>query len=196
MLRQYPDEDESAENFGRPLRDNDAWIFCDERDVDRLSHSGDTIVPGAGVRWKHVHRQSRGASRGAQYLGRGTQLTKAPEDNEDELPWQVIAVLDYDILRQLVCGAEYHKDRVAEAMAGRGVVDPPALTSLEGCYQPGNPFLLYRVIAEEGVPLLAAPSIEATPCGRRKKGDYLRGDELRCGGNWLKLDGTALVHLI
>ena len=38
-------------------------------------------------------------------------------DDEDELPWQVIAVLDYDILRQLVGGAEYHKQRVAEAMA-------------------------------------------------------------------------------
>eukprot|EP00966_Prymnesium_polylepis_P238665 5519552-Prymnesium_polylepis.1 len=37
--------------------------------------------------------------------------------------WQVIAVLDYDILRQLVGGAEYHKERCEEAVAGRGVVD-------------------------------------------------------------------------
>ena len=29
---------------------------------------------------------------------------------------QVIAILDYDILRQLVGGAEYHKERCAEAV--------------------------------------------------------------------------------
>ena len=44
----------------------------------------------------------------------------------------MIAVLDYDILRQLVGGYEYHKEKVEEAKAGRGVVEPPALTSLEG----------------------------------------------------------------
>ena len=42
---------------------------------------------------------------------------------------QVIAILDYDILRQLVGGAEYHKERCEEAVAGRGVVKPPCLTA-------------------------------------------------------------------
>ena len=39
------------------------WLFVDDKSVDRFTHVGDTIVPGAGVRWKHVHDQSA-ASRG------------------------------------------------------------------------------------------------------------------------------------
>ena len=116
------------------------------------------------MRWKHVHRSS-GAHAGraaASGHGRGSELTTAAADDEDELPWQVIAILDHDILRQLAGGAEYHKQRVAEALAGRGVVKPPALTSLEGCFLPGS--WIYRVEAEGGVPVLAAPG--GAPWGR------------------------------
>ena len=126
--------------WGYERQAENAWFFVDPRAADRFTHPGDTIVPGAGVRWKHVHRSS-GAQAGrsaASGHGRSSQLATAEADDEDELPWQVIAILDHDILRQLAGGAEYHKERVAEALAGRGVVKPPALTSLEGCYLPGG----------------------------------------------------------
>ena len=31
------------------------WVFTDEFGKSRFCHDGDTIVPGAGVRWKHIH---------------------------------------------------------------------------------------------------------------------------------------------
>jgi hypothetical protein len=78
-----------------------SWFIVDERKVDRFAHVGDTIVPGAGVRWKHVHRQS-GSTLGAaaaaaaavaqpSWFGGGAtqQLATVAEDDTDELPWQV-----------------------------------------------------------------------------------------------------------
>ena len=126
--------------WGYERQAENAWFFVDPRAADRFTHPGDTIVPGAGVRWKHVHRSSgtQAGRSAASGHGRSSQLATAEADDEDELPWQVIAILDHDILRQLAGGAEYHKQRVAEALAGRGVVKPPALTSLEGCYLPGG----------------------------------------------------------
>lgn len=32
------------------------WVFIDKTGKDLFKHKGDTIVPGAGVRWKHLHR--------------------------------------------------------------------------------------------------------------------------------------------
>ena len=152
ILAETPETDESP-YFRRSQGERSEWIFVDERSKDRFTHKGDTIVPGAGVAWKHVHRTSTGArvtptprASGREWrslAGFGgsssTQVATAEEDNEDELPWQVIAILDHDILRQIVGGYQYHKERCEEAVAGRGVVDPPALTSLEGCECCGLP---------------------------------------------------------
>ena len=60
----------------------------------------------------------------------------------------MIAVLDISILRQLVGGAEYHKQRCADAVAGRGVVKPAAITTLEGAFLEGA--WVYRVEAGTG----------------------------------------------
>ncbi|KAL1504471.1 hypothetical protein AB1Y20_010876 [Prymnesium parvum] len=188
MLKDRPDA--AGLGFRRGGGAATEWALVDERSNDRFCHEGNTIVPGAGVRWKHVHRAggaaAGGGGGGGGWGGGGGTLAKAAEDDEDELPWQVIAVLDYDILRQLAGGAQYHKERCAEAVAGRGVVDPPALTSLEGCYVPST--FIFRVEAEGGVPLYSSPSLDAMPSGRRAQGDYVRGLELRHDGSWLKID--------
>ena len=182
--------------FGRSVGERSEWCFIDERSNDRFTHNGDTIVPGAGDRWKHVHRTSTGAraprqrSDWRELAGFGTsQLANAQEDDEDELPWQVIAVLDHDILRQLVGGAEYHKERCREAKAGRGIVDPAALTSLEGCAQPGGGVWIYRVACDRGVAVFEGPSRTANPVGHHAEGDYVRAVEIRHG--WLQLDPVA-----
>ena len=80
-------------------------------------------------------------------------------------------------------GAEYYKRKCAEATSGRGVVPPPSVTSLEGCYLAGA--WIYRVEAEGGIPVYPAPT-PTMPCGHYAHGDFVRGIELR--GNWLKLD--------
>ena len=121
--------------------------------------------------------------------GSSTAVANAEEDDEEELPWQVIAVLDHDILRQLVGGYQYHQEKCAEAVAGRGVVAPPALTSLEGCALPG--LWVYRVVADKGVAVFDGPSRSRSACGHHAEGDYVRGTELRDNGRWLKLDPAA-----
>eukprot|EP00965_Chrysotila_dentata_P044415 1476643-Pleurochrysis_carterae.AAC.3 len=73
-------------------------------------------------------------------------------------------------------GYEYHKRRVAEAVAGRGVVSPLGLASLEGAYMPGC--WLFRVLPAEGVQLHTRPSAEAPRCGELLGGEYVRGVEL------------------
>jgi uncharacterized Zn finger protein (UPF0148 family) len=39
------------------------WVFIDKTGKDLFKHKGDTIVPGAGVRWKHVHRTPEGMAK-------------------------------------------------------------------------------------------------------------------------------------
>ena len=204
VLAETPELSDENPYFHRSQGERSEWIFIDERNNDRFTHKGDTIVPGAGVAWKHVHRTSSGArvpeaSESRDWRQRltgfggssrsSTQLANAADDDEDELPWQVIAVLDHDILRQLIGGYQYHKEKCEEAVQGRGVVEPPALTSLEGCYLPG--VWVYRVVAERGVSLFEGPSRSHASCGHHAEGHYVRGLELRENGKWLKLDPAA-----
>ena len=76
------------------------WRFIDAQRVDRFTHEGDTLIPGAGVRWSH-------ATSGAVGDGRVSDATslvtgKSEEELEDELPWQLIALLDAAITRDLL----------------------------------------------------------------------------------------------
>ena len=122
-------------------------------------------------------------------LARRAQLAVAADDDEEELPWQVIAILDIDILEQLAGGYEYHKQRCAEAVAGRGVVAPPALTSLEGAFAAaGEGRWVYRVAAASGVAVYATPTAGAVPCGKRAEGEYVVGLETKGDGAWLRIE--------
>ena len=142
-------------------------------------------MPGAGTRWKHLHRESGLSARGAgakkkpkkerkprsaydddddededddddddddedddededdedgafgAHLRRAADpraargaVVEAHDDDEDELPWQVIALLDASILRDLRASNAYREKRVAIALAGLDV-DQPGRFSLE-----------------------------------------------------------------
>lgn len=204
------DEDEHSYTYSRYSRPPPErwWNLSQERDggvVDRFRHVGDTIVPGAGApRWTHVHAASASEASARAAAARATRswfgfgastpapLTLASDDDEDELPWQVIAVLDREILSQLIGGAEYHKYNCAEAMSGRGVVKPPAVTSLEGLVPPaGMAGWLYRVTSPSGITVLSHPSLAAAPTGHRRCGEFVRAVEIsRCGG-WLRLEAAS-----
>ena len=41
------------------------WVFIDRTGKDWFKHKGDTIVPGAGTRWKHLHRSPESAAAAA-----------------------------------------------------------------------------------------------------------------------------------
>ena len=90
-------KEEEASRYMYYREEESEWLFIDQRSGDRFKHKGNTIVPGAGMSWKHVHRSSARASgesrpsaaaRLGGAFGMGSQLTTA-NDNEDELPWQV-----------------------------------------------------------------------------------------------------------
>ena len=195
-VRAAGDDDESDGYRWRPEPVR-SWLLIDERKVDRFAHVGDTIVPGAGVRWKHVHTQSgtAGAGLSARYQGpRGAEhaLARAHPDDDEQLPWQVIAILDQGILQDLIAGARYHQHRIDEALAGRGdAVVAPALTSLEGIFEPHR--WMYVVEAAE-VAVREAPAETARTVGTRVRGEYVRGLEVRqtaSGGQWLRLEDPA-----
>ena len=62
ILAETPETEERRENpyLCRTQGERSEWALVDERGDDRLTHQGDTIVPGAGVAWKHVHRSAMG----------------------------------------------------------------------------------------------------------------------------------------
>ena len=98
-----------------------AWALVDETGQERFRQPGGKLVPGAGVRWHHAGQPP---PPGARALGMRVephavaQGASDVEFDEDELPWQVIAILDRHTLQQVCAGADAHKARVrAEAEA-------------------------------------------------------------------------------
>ena len=82
-------------------------------------------------------------------------------------------------------------------MAGRGdAVRAPALTSAESIAAAAPGRWIYRVAAET-ILVHESPSPAAAVVGRRARGDFLRGIELRDtthSGPWLRLDGEGSVE--
>lgn len=138
-------------------------------------HDGDTIIPGAGVRWKHVHRGAAPAtSTSTSTSSAVATVSGEEEDDEDELPWQVIAILDVETVQDLLWSSQCRQEKVRAAKAGR-TADPPAPASLEAAaLTPGA--WLFRVKTVGGVALFASPEEgeESEECGRRECGEYLK----------------------
>ena len=215
----------------KPKKPEYEWVFIDPEGRARFSHEGDTIIPGAGVRWSFLHRSieksssadpspedstaaaakvpasSRDAKNSKQTStieteeevatksnsDRGNQIVEAEKDDEDQLPWQVIALLDHEILQQLVWAARSRKKRVAQSMSG-GSATKPSRYSLEGCYVPGR--FLFRVVAQEGLKLYSEPTVTSSELSDPSQGgdgpiaflSYVIGVEVTKGGQWVKLD--------
>ena len=101
------------------------WNLVDEDGQERFMQPGAKLVPGAGVRWGWVHRSSGDGSMVLR-AGRepnalvGQEVTEATPDDENDLPWQVIALLDPDTLREVLDGADQHKSRMRAEGAADG----------------------------------------------------------------------------
>ena len=113
------------------------WCFINPKSKRRIfRHDGDTIIPGAGIRWKHIHYDTDGKRIVENSFDSNYSLMNSlwnhdlfsmkqknsnaivKEDDENELPWQVIALLDHDILVELVWAARHRRRRVRESMEG------------------------------------------------------------------------------
>jgi len=71
------------EETGRPSE----WLLIDANRVDRFSHEGETILPGSGTRWAHVHQE------GGQESERRDVSAEGGGDDDMELPWQIIGIM-------------------------------------------------------------------------------------------------------
>ena len=159
------------------------WVFLDEFGTERFRHDGDTIVPGAGVRWQHVHPKpptvQAASSSGEDRSGACSAIAEIKGDDEEELPWQVIAILDEETVEQLLWGSMHRKEKVRKAKEGKNA-PAPSRASLESCFAPGR--WLFRVVAPE-VTLHVTPDDTAQQLGKRQRGDYIRVVRLGTGGN-------------
>ena len=68
------------------------WLLIDPQRVERFGHAGETIIPGAGKKWSHLHRYQRSTA----FRDSGDSAAKGPpasrEEDLNELPWQVIFI--------------------------------------------------------------------------------------------------------
>lgn len=108
------------------------------------------------------------------------RIVQQEPDNEDELPWQVIALLDISALRDLRYTFQCHQEKIRQAQSGSNLKQPgPA--SIEGCFAPGS--CIYRVVAADGVTIHSSPNNLAPKRGIRKHGEYIRA--VGSQGDWL-----------
>jgi len=214
-----PDSSDSDDAYS----DKFEWIFMDPLGRERFAHKGDTIIPGAGLRWRHLHREVSSSKvdtnlpqlywheclednadfETADELEESLKITPAVDtdvshqvptsecraimepvkDDEDELPWQVIAVLDGSVIRDLRYSYRRYERTVAAARAGTNLPKPAPHTLEYCCQQPRC--WVYRVVAPGGVILRTQPRSSAKSCGQRGCGQYVCGAEIE--GCWLHL---------
>jgi len=60
------------------------WVFLDGFQKERFRHDGDTIVPGAGTRWKHKHVSPADAAAAAAASAAAASGAMDDEDDDDE----------------------------------------------------------------------------------------------------------------
>lgn len=73
------DDEDDEDNYmmswrPRKKKPTHEWLFLDEFGVKRFSHDGDTIIPGAGIRWKHYRIQNQETSRKQHTHSQGEEL--------------------------------------------------------------------------------------------------------------------------
>ena len=105
------------------------WVFIDDGGNDIFGHEGDTIIPGSGTSWKHVHRPS-------PHAGRPRRRTTSSNNNNDnsnavkiinesddleELPWSMVAIMGEDMLNQLRRRERHRRRRIQLAEIGHGL---------------------------------------------------------------------------
>lgn len=112
------DEDDGEVNEeGRKVAKRTHWVLIDENHKPRFAHEGDTILPGAGTSWWHLLPNLYGL--GAKKKPRNQVLNQEQNGVEiDELPWQVVAVMDPDMIYRLKYHHRHHNEVIRQAIAG------------------------------------------------------------------------------
>eukprot|EP00927_Polykrikos_kofoidii_P048903 TRINITY_DN43072_c0_g1_i1.p1 TRINITY_DN43072_c0_g1~~TRINITY_DN43072_c0_g1_i1.p1 ORF type:complete len:1036 (-),score=219.78 TRINITY_DN43072_c0_g1_i1:105-3212(-) len=202
------------------------WLLVDANGRDRFAHEGDTIIPGAGVSWKHLHRGAKKPEKKTEKKKKkkilakrrrngsssssssdsviceelqassnssdsssdaepdpaevSTALETQGEDDEDELPWQVIAILDRQTMRDIRYTQRCYEANIKAAVSGVNL-PKPALGNVDatpGCW-------VYKVARTAGVEVHVSPKPTSPVVGWRDRGECLKVVERRDG--WLRL---------
>jgi hypothetical protein len=140
-----------------PGADDAEWVFIDEDGRDRFTHPGDTIVPGSGTRWAFAApRETRNAAGGRDggvggAAAAAAAVVEREEEHEDQLPWQVIAILSADMLEKLRRHWQWYEYDCRMARGGGGLAkldagphdsveqEPPAELAAELSGAAGSP---------------------------------------------------------
>ena len=148
-----------------------------------LGHDGDTLIPGSGRRWRQLKAKAL-----SDFDSDALTKAKSSDELEDELPWQVIALLDAGIVRDLLASKRYRDSKVAASLRGDDLpklhVRSPHAVALEQA-----PHWLYTVIVEK---------VELTHLTKRRfplyayRGECLKIIEHR-GDDLLLLGGDYIV---
>eukprot|EP00750_Incisomonas_marina_P010601 INCI16289.16.p1 GENE.INCI16289.16~~INCI16289.16.p1 ORF type:complete len:518 (-),score=69.10 INCI16289.16:4308-5861(-) len=117
------------------------WLFISPPDKengvgwrDRFGHEGNTVIPGAGTSWTHLHRAAvPGPDSNPVYegtfedqLGGDDEVATGDEqDDLNELPFQVIYVGDEAMLHRLRNGKRWFKRKIRQALAGSDLPSLP-----------------------------------------------------------------------
>ncbi|CAD7928519.1 unnamed protein product [Amoebophrya sp. A25] len=228
-------EEDSDDDEVHNLRKRE-WLVIDQRGKDRFRHDGDTIIPGAGTSWKHLHRlhpdnqkkvddeelscqededdyasvdsdaenkvnsgnvsrnnskksKEASSSSSSRFQSTAIQPKEEKPDDEDELPWQVIAILDKETVQDMRYTARCYDANIREAKSGRRLPKVEALTGLDparlaGCW-------VYKVTASAGVEVRVSPFWDSPVIAHTRKGEFLQVVEKRTIEDedhvWLKL---------
>eukprot|EP00633_Aureoumbra_lagunensis_P003857 CAMPEP_0197315700 /NCGR_PEP_ID=MMETSP0891-20130614/39480_1 /TAXON_ID=44058 ORGANISM="Aureoumbra lagunensis, Strain CCMP1510" /NCGR_SAMPLE_ID=MMETSP0891 /ASSEMBLY_ACC=CAM_ASM_000534 /LENGTH=933 /DNA_ID=CAMNT_0042804819 /DNA_START=92 /DNA_END=2890 /DNA_ORIENTATION=+ len=160
------------------------WQFLDP--ITRkpiLRHEGETLIPGSGLRWEHCRDEEETISPGRFYDSDNSEFDDSPKEDrliqqnckskeelEDELPWQVIALLDASITRDLLYTKKYRDEKVARSQRGDDLPQlnpsgPLALARQDADKEEVEFYWLYVVIAD---------SVEIGSWRVASRGDYLK----------------------
>lgn len=213
MYNYSDSEDDSEDDDPTSLRE---WVIIDPTGKDRFRHQGDTIIPGAGVSWKHLHRPRAGEThvsededavsaeeeedydsadsdgeiikkKQAEAAARGAVEVKGPkEEDEDELPWQVIAILDRETVGDMRYTQRCYDANIDQAKQGRNL-PKPAITGLETHNLAGT--WLFKVAGQGGVEVRAAPDPDAPVIAWKESGTFVQVIERKEVGSvmWVRL---------
>ena len=122
--------------------DDAEWVFVDPAGHERLVNAEYTLIPGSGQKWKHAPPKGKSSGwfssfsrRGGGETNRGEETNEGDDtekpttdetrveasktqtkDTYHELPWQLIAIMGQDMLKQLAGHKRYHDGLVRAAL--------------------------------------------------------------------------------
>eukprot|EP00939_MAST-03C_sp_MAST-3C-sp1_P004481 g4481.t1 len=178
--------------------DNWEWFFIDPLGRKIFRHKGDTIIPGSGTRWTHcVAGKSFVGSDNCGDSSERAALAKHVSD-EDALPWQVIALLDAEIVHKIRWYFKCHNRNIERAIEGVDLAEPDIgsvehYSLLKDTFKSRSKWL-WRVVADGGVVLYGEPrdTYLLPTCQKRPKGSYVL--VLERSNDWVRIQPLGDVE--